>query len=92
MTRKLLIFIVAVAISLTLSGFAAAQTPIKFDSETISGLGARNIGSAAMSGRIAGDFWHQQQKTLQRQQEEIRKYAEHGGEQCPRQRLHEQPA
>src|SRR5881398_4037109 len=53
MTRKLLIFIVAVAISLTLSGFAAAQTPIKFDSETISGLGARNIGSAAMSGRIA---------------------------------------
>src|SRR5437016_7746063 len=53
MTRKLLIFIVAVAISLTLSGFAAAQTPIKFDSETISGLGARNIGSATMSGRIA---------------------------------------
>jgi photosystem II stability/assembly factor-like uncharacterized protein len=42
---------------------AAAQTPVqrqqqqpsqvKMDSETISGLGARNIGSAAMSGRIA---------------------------------------
>src|SRR5437016_8993281 len=33
---------------------AIAQTPApKFDSETISGLGARNIGSAAMSGRIA---------------------------------------
>ncbi len=35
---------------------ATAQTPVsavKFDSETISGLGARNIGSAAMSGRIA---------------------------------------
>ena len=35
---------------------AVAQTPpsaVKFDSETISGLGARNIGSAAMSGRIA---------------------------------------
>jgi photosystem II stability/assembly factor-like uncharacterized protein len=35
---------------------AAAQTPVsavKFDSETISGLGARNIGSAAMSGRIS---------------------------------------
>lgn len=35
---------------------AAAQTPdskVKFDSETISGLGARNIGSAAMSGRVA---------------------------------------
>jgi photosystem II stability/assembly factor-like uncharacterized protein len=31
-----------------------AQTPApKFDSETISGLGARNIGSATMSGRIA---------------------------------------
>src|SRR5205807_6301474 len=25
----------------------------KFDSDTISGLGARNIGSAAMSGRVA---------------------------------------
>ena len=33
----------------------AAQTaaPVKIDSDTISGLGARNIGSAAMSGRIA---------------------------------------
>ena len=30
-----------------------AQTPVTVDSETISGLGARNIGSAAMSGRIA---------------------------------------
>ncbi len=28
-------------------------TPAKLDSETISGLGARNIGSAAMSGRVA---------------------------------------
>jgi len=28
-------------------------TPVTVDSETISGLGARNIGSAAMSGRIA---------------------------------------
>jgi len=33
---------------------ALAQTPaIKVDSETISGLGARNIGSATMSGRVA---------------------------------------
>ena len=36
---------------------AGAQTPapatVKVDSETISGLGARNIGSAAMSGRVA---------------------------------------
>ncbi len=31
----------------------APVTPVKVDSETISGLGARNIGSAAMSGRIA---------------------------------------
>ncbi|MDQ3919105.1 MAG: sialidase, partial [Acidobacteriota bacterium] len=30
-----------------------ANGPVKVDSETISGLGARNIGSAAMSGRIA---------------------------------------
>jgi photosystem II stability/assembly factor-like uncharacterized protein len=32
---------------------AFGQQAVKFDSETISGLGARNIGSAAMSGRIA---------------------------------------
>jgi len=30
-----------------------AAPAVKVDSETISGLGARNIGSAAMSGRIA---------------------------------------
>ncbi len=30
-----------------------AAAPVKVDSETISGLGARNIGSAAMSGRVA---------------------------------------
>jgi len=32
---------------------SAPATPVKVDSETISGLGARNIGSAAMSGRVA---------------------------------------
>src|SRR5437870_3746532 len=32
---------------------AMAQAPVKVDSDTISGLGARNIGSATMSGRIA---------------------------------------
>src|SRR5438270_774658 len=37
----------------TTSTPAAPLTPITVDSETISGLGARNIGSAAMSGRIA---------------------------------------
>jgi photosystem II stability/assembly factor-like uncharacterized protein len=37
-----------------LCGGALAQTTaVKVDSETISGLGARNIGSAAMSGRVA---------------------------------------
>ena len=45
----------AVAVALACIAFAHAQTPapIKVDSETISGLGARNIGSAAMSGRVA---------------------------------------
>jgi len=32
---------------------AQKETPVKIDPETISGLGARNIGSAAMSGRVA---------------------------------------
>ncbi len=32
---------------------APAAGPVKVDSETISGLGARNIGSAEMSGRVA---------------------------------------
>src|SRR2546423_15646813 len=34
-------------------GAPAPAPAVKVDSETISGLGARNIGSAAMSGRIA---------------------------------------
>src|SRR5438876_10929084 len=43
-----------------------AQTPIKIDSDTISGLGARNIGSAAMSGRIAAidGVWEGQRLTV----------------------------
>ncbi len=32
---------------------AQPNAPVKVDSETISGLGARNIGSAQMSGRVA---------------------------------------
>jgi hypothetical protein len=32
---------------------ATAQAPYRFDAATVSGLPARNIGSAAMSGRIA---------------------------------------
>ncbi|MCA1593231.1 MAG: sialidase [Acidobacteria bacterium] len=52
----------AAFLSISLAGIVAAQTStqtaqqpsvVKVDSETISGLGARNIGSAAMSGRIA---------------------------------------
>ena len=53
MIRKLIPSLTAVAIFLALHTIVCAQTPIKFDSETISGLGARNIGSATMSGRIA---------------------------------------
>ena len=44
------------ALSLALTaGLAHAQTPAapRFDAGTVSGLGARNIGSAAMSGRIS---------------------------------------
>lgn len=53
---KNIIRLSAVVLSLIYAVGASAQTPVsavKFDSETISGLGARNIGSAAMSGRIA---------------------------------------
>src|SRR5438874_12981865 len=53
MARKLACSMSTAIIIFGLNGSAAAQTPIKFDSETISGLGAGNIGSAAMSGRIA---------------------------------------
>ncbi len=39
------------------------KSPVKIDSETISGLGARNIGSAAMSGRVAAlDAVHEGQR------------------------------
>src|ERR1700730_6552074 len=34
------------------SSALAQSSPVKVDSEAISGLGARNIGSAAMSGRV----------------------------------------
>ncbi|MCC6562206.1 MAG: hypothetical protein IT478_12670, partial [Xanthomonadales bacterium] len=36
-----------------LAAFAAADASRAFDSATVSGLGVRNIGSAAMSGRIS---------------------------------------
>src|SRR6266481_1705980 len=50
-TCTLLIFFPAV-LSL-LPSTLAGQQPVKFDAATISGLPARNIGSAATSGRIA---------------------------------------
>jgi photosystem II stability/assembly factor-like uncharacterized protein len=63
-TEKLTRLFFAAFQILALALFASAQVsqppapvnqtaPVKVDSETISGLGARNIGSAAMSGRIA---------------------------------------
>jgi len=44
--------VVLIAASLIFSKTALAQD-LKFDSDTISGLGARNISSATMSGRVA---------------------------------------
>lgn len=62
MIRKFIPFIFI----LSFAGLTSAQTPAKFDSETISGLGARNIGSAAMSGRIAAidGVWEGQRLTV----------------------------
>lgn len=45
--------VLAVSLVSAYASPAQMQQPIKVDSETISGLGARNIGSAAMSGRVA---------------------------------------
>jgi len=45
--------IVAVMAATLAMGSKAQAQDAKFDSDTISGLGARNIGSATMSGRIA---------------------------------------
>src|SRR5580692_3332449 len=47
----LTLFFAAAWVCLTLQ--AAAQAPYRFDAATVSGLPARNIGSATMSGRIA---------------------------------------
>ena len=45
-------YVFMILAGLTLATHMAAQEA-KFDPDTISGLGARNIGSAVMSGRIA---------------------------------------
>jgi photosystem II stability/assembly factor-like uncharacterized protein len=47
--RLILVFAVLLLVPAT----STAQPPVKFDAATISGLPARNIGSAAISGRIA---------------------------------------
>ena len=53
MKTNLLKWFSMVALGFVGAGSALAQTsPLKVDSEAISGLGARNIGSAAMSGRV----------------------------------------
>ncbi len=50
--KRIITWFVCAGVGLFVVSGAVAQG-VKFDSETISGLGARNIGSAAMSGRIA---------------------------------------
>src|SRR5713226_3218269 len=52
MKRTIIFFLSTAILGFVLAATAVAQAP-RFDSETISGLGARNIGSATMSGRIA---------------------------------------
>ncbi|HEV3206030.1 MAG TPA: glycosyl hydrolase [Terriglobales bacterium] len=51
MICRVLIF--AIVVLLLVPATTIAQQPVKFDAATISGLPARNIGSAAISGRIA---------------------------------------
>ncbi len=55
MNGRMLVGISAGILGAALAARAAepVAAPVKVDSETISGLGARNIGSAAMSGRVA---------------------------------------
>jgi photosystem II stability/assembly factor-like uncharacterized protein len=57
MTRNLKSFAALAVVILAMAVMAAAQgapaAPVKYDAATISGLSARNIGSAMMSGRIA---------------------------------------
>src|SRR5215831_12658296 len=54
MLRKILTNVICCVLPLSAASAAdTAPAPAKVDAGTISGLGARNIGSAAMSGRIA---------------------------------------
>ena len=47
-----------------LASSASAQQPVRFDAGSISGLPARNIGSAAMSGRISAVAAHRENGRL----------------------------
>ena len=64
MTTPMIRLFRAIAIAVVCIPVAQAQTPVRVDSETISGLGARNIGSAAMSGRVAAIDAVQEDKRL----------------------------
>ncbi len=51
MTKRGVLTLICIALILTAVTFA--QQPVRYDAGTVSGLNARNIGSATMSGRIA---------------------------------------
>lgn len=63
LARSVILLATLAAISLAMS--LRAQE-VKFDSDTISGLGARNIGSATMSGRVASlaGVWEKDRLTI----------------------------
>src|SRR5258708_27383246 len=50
--RCFAVVVISIFATTIFAGLAPSQET-KFDSDTVSGLGARNIGSAAMSGRVA---------------------------------------
>src|SRR5258708_5025292 len=52
-TIRCIAAVMTVVLAIMMFAGPAPAQPAKFDSDTISGLGARNIGSAAMSGRVA---------------------------------------
>src|SRR6185436_7426045 len=62
-TNSLFMLLVLIGALAGASSAPAQTTAVKVDSDAISGLGARNIGSAAMSGRISAlDAVHEGQR------------------------------
>jgi photosystem II stability/assembly factor-like uncharacterized protein len=51
LSARSVVFLILISVMMFAAPLAAQE--VKFDSDTISGLGARNIGSATMSGRVA---------------------------------------